>query len=326
MKKHILTRRVCMGLICTSLFFSGCYAHIGGSSKARFERAVELSAPLGAGGKLVAKTSFGSISVLAADTNQCRVSAKIHANARTQAEAEELAQKTKVLLRRKGNGLSISVDRPRLSRNRHVGVSLTIQVPRSTELDCTSSFGSIDIQHLYADIKAKTSFASITLYDVRGALDLRTSHGSIKGNQVAPTETRAKTSFANINLDYQEPEANRPSGEVNVETSHGSINVHNLTAQRLSAKSSFGSVKVSCSNRCTPDLAARVTTSHGGITFETPPAFAGSVEMSTSFGSLHTDLPVTVEGETGKHKLAGQIGDGSGRLQLHTRFGSITLR
>ena len=326
MKKHISIRKVCLGLICTSVFFSGCYVHIGGSSKARFEREVELSAPLEPGQKLVAKTSFGSISVLASDTDRCLVSAKIHANARTRAEAEELAQKTKVILKRKGDGLNISVDKPRLSRNRNVGVSLTIQVPKSTELDCTSSFGSIDIHHIYADIKAKTSFASITLDDVKGALDLQTSHGSIKGSRVVPAETKAKTSFANINLDYQEPGVEDPTGDVRVETSHGSIHAHNLTTQRLSAKTSFGSVMVSCSDRCASDLAARVTTSHGGITFETPLEFAGKVDMSTSFGSLRTDLPITVEGEAGKHKLAGQIGEGSGRLQLHTRFGSINLR
>jgi len=50
------------------------------------------------------------------------------------------------------------------------------------------------------------------------------------------------------------------------------------------------------------------------------------VEMSTSHGSLHTDLPITVKGESGKHKLTGQIGDGFGRLQLRTKFGSIKLR
>ena len=326
MKKHISRWFICVAAVGISLWLSGCYAKIGDSSKEKFEWDVELSAPMEAGTKLVAKTSFGSIRVLGSDTDQCRVSAKICANAPTQAEAEELAKKTKVLLKPSSHGLSISVDKPRLSRNRNVGVSLTIQVPRSSELDCRSSFGSIDIEHIDADIKADTSFASITLNDVKGVLDLTTSHGNIKGRQLTPADTSAKTSFANINLDYRDTETDNAMGVVRVETSHGSINIGKLAAERMSAKSSFGSIDISCSDACTPDVGPKVNTSHGGISFKSPPEFTGSVEMSTSFGSLNTDLPITVRGETGKHKLAGQIGDGSGRLQLRTKFGSIRLR
>ncbi len=326
MKKRTVSWLICVSAISISILFNGCYVRIGGSSKERFELEVELSAPLELGGKLLANTSFGSISVRGSDTDHCRVSAKICAKAPTQAEAEEIAKKTKVILESGSDGLAISVEKPRLSRNRNVGVSLIIQIPQSTELDCSSSFGSIDIEHINADIKAKTSFASITLNDVKGVLDLTTSHGSIKGRQVSPTDTYAKTSFANINLSYQDTGTANAMAAVRTETSHGGINIHNLAARQVSAKTSFGSVRIGCSDSCAPDVDANVRTSHGGITFKSPPEFAGSVEMSTSFGSLHTDLPITVQGETGKHKLIGQIGEGSGRLQLRTKFGSIELR
>jgi DUF4097 and DUF4098 domain-containing protein YvlB len=193
-------------------------------------------------------------------------------------------------------------------------------------LDCKSSFGSIDIEHIDADIKADTSFASISLNDVKGVLDLSTSHGSIKVRQLTPADTNAKTSFATINLSYRDSETGNAMGTVRVETSHASINIHGLAAERISAKSSFGSIAISCSDACTPAVDAKVNTSHGGITFKSPPEFSGSVAMSTSHGSLHTDLPIAVQGETGKHKLAGQIGDGPGRLQLRTKFGSIKPR
>lgn len=326
MKKSFSGWIICIGALVASSSHSGCYVNIGGSSKERFERQVELSSPLEPGRKLVAKTSFGSISVQASDTDQCRVSAKIRANARTQAEAEEIAMKTKVMLEPSREGLEISVDRPRLSRNKNVGVNLTILVPKSTELDCRSAFGSIDIRHISANIKAHTSFAAITVSDVKGALDLTTSHGNIKGSQVTPADTFAKTSFASINFAYEDGEAGAAAAKVRAETSHGSINIHNLTAQALYAKTSFGSVKIACSERSLADLEARVHTSHGGITFDAPPEFAGSVDMSNSFGTLDTELPITVQGETGKHKLSGQIGEGSGRLRLRTRFGSIRLR
>ena len=67
------------------------------------------------------------------------------------------------------------------------------------------------------------------------------------------------------------------------------------------------------------------TTSSGGITFAAPPGLSAVIEASTGDGSIHTNLPITVEGKVGK-SLTGTIGGGEGKVHLRTSDGSITIR
>ena len=47
------------------------------------------------------------------------------------------------------------------------------------------------------------------------------------------------------------------------------------------------------------------TTSDGGITFTAPPGLSAVIEASTGDGSIHTSLPITVEGKVGGKSLTG---------------------
>ena len=74
------------------------------------------------------------------------------------------------------------------------------------------------------------------------------------------------------------------------------------------------------------DINANVTTSYGIINFVTPPKFSGQVDLATSYGSIKTDLPITVTGELGKQRIKGTVGQGNGKLNLKTSFGSIRIK
>ena len=72
-------------------------------------------------------------------------------------------------------------------------------------------------------------------------------------------------------------------------------------------------------------MEAAVTTSDGSITFEGPPDLSALVDASVSDGSIHTSLPITVQGKVGK-SLRGTVGAGEGRVTVRTHDGSITIR
>ena len=57
-----------------------------------------------------------------------------------------------------------------------------------------------------------------------------------------------------------------------------------------------------------------------------PPNFAGDVAVETSFGSVKTELPITVKGDFGKTRFYGSIGQGKGKIDLKTSFGSIKIK
>ena len=112
----------------------------------------------------------------------------------------------------------------------------------------------------------------------------------------------------------------------NVSTSYGRITCKQITANDITAKSSSGSIEVVCSESTPEDVSASLVTSYGSIEFAGPADFAGQVDISTSYGSVRTDLPITISGEFSKKKLKGTVGEGSGKLYLHTSSGSIQIK
>lgn len=149
-------------------------------------------------------------------------------------------------------------------------------------------------------IECDTSFGSIDLSDLIGDIDVRTSFASVNAKNI--------------------------TGVVKLNTSYGQINGRNINSPEIKAHSSFGSIDIVCSDSTPADMIADVDTSYGSIDFTTASNFAGDVELSTSFGSIKTDLPITVKGDLGKEYIKGSVGSGSGRLSLKTSFGSIKVK
>jgi hypothetical protein len=227
------------------------------------------------------ETGFGSIKVVGGDVTDCRVKADISAQAPTDEEAKQLAEEVKIKITPLGKTLNIAVDKPKTRNNCCIGVSFDIIVPQKTNIECSTSYGSIKLRDLHADINARTSFASIESED---------THGSVK-----------------------------------LETSFGKIRCRNITSSDINAKSSFGEIDIACSPDTTPQVNADITTSYGDIDFKTPPGFVGQIDLETSFGSIKTDLPITVKGVISKDKIRGVIGEGDGKIRLETSFGSIKI-
>jgi hypothetical protein len=318
-----------LAIACLSLMWVGCCIRIHGGPQARAQRQDRLSSAMGPESSLTVKTDFGSITVNGADTNECRVTAEVTANAPTQEEAQQILDQVKDVLEPAAGGLSLRVDKPSLGSNRSVGASFTVTVPRKTALDCHTSFGSITMEDIAAAVKAHTSFASVTANRMTGPLRLTTSHGAIRCDQVTSDNIMAESSFGNIDLTCTTPEANGAgagTGSIDVRTSFGSITCRQLEAGRVIAHTSFGNVHMECLPSAPADMQIDGTTSHGSITCELPTGFAGQADMDTSFGEVRTERGILVQGRLAKDHLTGKIGDGKGRLRLKTEFGSITVR
>jgi len=319
MRTGLLTKVPLGCLLCLLTAILGCCINRGGCYEARYERTDKLQAPLIPGSTLIAETSFGSIKVTGADVTDCNVIATIRVKAPTEEEAAEIGEQVKVQLVPDGNTLTVRADKPRVKKNRSISVSFNITVPRQVNLECSTSYGSINLAHIMGDIKAKTSFASIDSEDIQGQVQLETSYGGITCRDVTSTSLNAKTSFSSINCENVQ-------GPAQLQTSYGSIKCRDLVSDNIIAKSSFGGIDIICSSSSSAEITADVVTSYGSIDFVTPPGFSGQVDLSTSYGSIKTDLPVEVTGEISKEKIQGTIGEGKGKLRLKTSFASIKIR
>lgn len=328
------------GSLALALFVcSSCIViHTGDWDGPRYERDVELAAPLAPGSSLSAETRDGSITVQGLETSDCKVLAKIVAHARTEERARELAEQVAVRLEPAGNGLKVVTEGPHTTGNTWYSVSLDVKAPVQTSLtlgtndgavhitgitgrvDARTSDGSIEAEALKGDVKLRTSDGNITGTRLEaGTLDLHTNDGSIKIADTSAKSCTAKTSDGNLTL------TDLRADSLDADTGDGAIRCQRIAAGRLDCHTSDGSIHIDCAQDApkAPNLTA--TTSSGGITFVAPPGLSAVIEASTGDGSIHTSLPIAVEGKIGK-SLRGKIGDGEGKIHLRTNDGSITIR
>lgn len=342
MKKGFTTRISLACLLALILFLASSCVYVHGcdgswSRLVKYERQVELSAALAPGSSLSARTSDGSIRIEGAATDECRLTATIVARAETEERAQELAEQIDVRLEPSASGLAVVIDKPTL-RNARYGVSLAGTVPTPTSLTLVTSDGSVHLANIEGAVDAKTSDGSIRADGIKGdtklktsdgsidcsriegeTLDLHTSDGRIKLADAATSTCTAQTSDGSIALTTVRSES------LDLRTSDGGIRCEEIRVARLSCRTSDGSVHIECAADSPRVMEATVTTSDGSITFAAPPGLSAVVDAAVSDGSIHTSLPITVQGKVGK-SLLGTVGAGEGRITLRTHDGSITIR
>ena len=342
MKKGIYAHLSLAGLLGLIVFAASSCVYVSGCGDcgfmAKYERQVELSAPLEPGSTFAAETRDGSITLEGIPGAECHLVATIRVRARSEERAMELGEQIQVRLEPEGRTLNLVIDKPSVIRNASYGVSLTGTVPVQTHLNLVTSDGSVHLANIEGQIDTKTSDGSIQAEQIKGdtrlktsdgriecarieagTLDLNTSDGSIKLEDVTSTSCSARTSDGSITLGSVHGE------NLALHTSDGGIRCRGIDASQLNCRTSDGSVHIEYTADAPGVIHATVTTSDGSITFAAPPGLSAVVEASTSDGSIHTNLPITIEGKVGK-SLNGTIGAGEGRLILKTHDGSITIK
>jgi DUF4097 and DUF4098 domain-containing protein YvlB len=301
MDKGLHARIALGGLLVLTAFLSTSCIYVGSHSEmARCEKEVPLSAPLQPGSSFSANTGDGYITVKGLDTTECRVLAKVVTHARTQEAAEELAEKINVRLEPSGDGLKVVIDRPVVITNASFGVSLDADMPAKTNLALETSDGGVDITNITGKVDAKTSDGSVKAEDINGDVRLRTSDGGVTVNDIR-------------------------GDNLELRTSDGSIRCRNVAAARMECHTSDGGIEIELAPEAPKAINLNATTSDGSITLIAPPGLSATIEASTSDGSIHTNLPITVQGKIGK-SLHGTVGAGEGKITLRTNDGSITIR
>jgi DUF4097 and DUF4098 domain-containing protein YvlB len=186
-----------------------------------------------------------------------------------------------------------------------------------------SSYGSVTCEEFSGgNLTLKSGSGRIVVSDATfGTCNADTSYGSVTGSNLKGNTITCHSSSGNINI------ANGDAPNMSLSTSYGRVKARQITTGNLSASSSSGSIDIVCAPACPPELKARVKSSYGSVTLAAPTGFAGRVTLSTRYGSVRTDLPVTVTGKIGdKKRIDGTIGVGTGLLHLETSSGSVTLR
>lgn len=293
MNKNYSIGLICGFCICSLFIVSSCDIQIGDWSQAKYERTVQQQAPLAAGSTLVAETTAGSISVAGADVTDCNVVATISARAPTEEEAQQIAEQVKLKLESAGQTLTVRAEKPHPKSNRSVSVSFKITVPKQTNAECTSSYGSIELANLDGSATGKTSSGSINVTNIQGSVELNTSYGSVTCRNVTGEGIKLKSSSGSLT-------AENIKGPVLLETSYGSVTCKDVSDGNIKLKSSSG--KITLSKASFGDCDAH--TSYGSIvtdemkgdsiklhsdsgSINVTTASAGTIGVSTSYGRIN---------------------------------------
>jgi DUF4097 and DUF4098 domain-containing protein YvlB len=144
----------------------------------------------------------------------------------------------------------------------------------------------------------KTSFGLVAAERVRGSLTVDNSHGGVQATGVA-AGVDVKTTFGPVVL-------RDVGGKVDVRNQNGAIEA------AVAASTSSGCQDVT------------LTTSFSPIQIQLPQA-GYTVAATTSFGKIHSDVPITQTGTLGEGRLSGTLAGGGCALQLTNSNGDIRI-
>ncbi len=223
--------------LCWLLTTGGCVI-----ATAKYERTVQLSAPLQKGSLFVAQTHNGSITVNGADVGECKVTATITARAVTEEEAQKLAEQTKVSLEPSGKKLTAKIEKPRLRSNQSISVNLDVTLPNRADLELTTHNGHVRITDISGKISGRTHNGDVTATQVSSSTKLQTHNGSVRCKEISG-DAQLKTHNGGVKAYYCK--AAPPVCNVSISTHNGSIELASPPAfsAQVEASTHNGSVR-----------------------------------------------------------------------------------
>jgi len=181
-------------------------------------------------------------------------------------------------------------------------VHVDVETPANLTLDARSSDGNLTATGLHGDLTIHTSDGSQELTGLSGNLKLHSSDGHLRVRDASGTL-----------------EARSSDGNQDIAGSFTSLQLH----------SSDGSITVELAEGSHLSSDSRIESSDGSVTVRLPKSFPAELAISASDGSIHSTLPLVVEGYDSKgnsgHNIRGKFNGGGPLLTIHTSDGSVHL-
>lgn len=271
------------------------------------EKALDRSFDVPPGGRLTVDIEGGSVVVTGSDAGKVVVHMRARGSERRLAKLDWSAE-------RDGEGVTIIGKRDGdwfdWSDDSHV--SVTVEVPRSYNLDLQTSGGNLEVKQLEGRAVGRTSGGRITVESVRGEVRMKTSGGSVKARDL---QGRVELSTSGGPI-----EASQIEGNLRAQTSGGGIRIEQ-TSGSLEARTSGGSINIDFAGR-NEGIVAK--TSGGSITLKLPSSTNATLNATASGGGVSSNLAM-VNSEVDSNSLRGTINGGGPEILARTSGGSITV-
>ena len=191
--------------------------------------------------------------------------------------------------------------------------------------------GNDDDSDLFIEVVEYPDGVTICAVHAKDKTPGRCHRGGVSSESTGWHQNRAK-----INFDVQVPRGVR----FNARTTNGSVLARNLasvveavttngdvdvsTSEWASATTTNGGVRVSMgSAKWSGELQVRST--NGSVDVTLPASAEFKLDAATTNGGIHTDFPLTVQGNYNSKELSGTVGSGGRELKVATTNGAIKL-
>ena len=261
----------------------------------------------------------GDVSITGAEVDTVQVKVVKTAYDSSQARADQEVKIIQYDIKQTGNNITFTYELPKsvnISNNVNT-VDFAITVPRQTSVDMSGNMGEVSITGLQGQVAVDNSFGDVTLEQIDGALEVKTSGGSVDVASVA-------AGAGNIDLysGFGTITGNQLSGaNVTAESDSGKLDVKNVRAtQEMQLTSDFGNVSFD------KGTAGKLTvsTKSGSIDI-TSVSVSDALAAINGFGDIHLE-----QVEAGSYDIQTDSGsilvDGAqGAVKAVTGFGNITI-
>ncbi|MGC2112667.1 MAG: DUF4097 family beta strand repeat-containing protein [Candidatus Korobacteraceae bacterium] len=279
-------------------------------SEATFDRTLSVSGAV----NLDLTTGSGDISVKTGASNQVIVHGRVHSNNWVFGDSGAVQQvESNPPIQQSGNSIRIGYNLAE-DVKRRVSIDYEVTVPVNTTLDAHSGSGNIEVAGVRSDAQAQTGSGDIRVRDLGGRVHLQTGSGNIRAeNSAAPFY--AHTGSGDIEAALSGP------GDVDVHTGSGTIQVRGIRGGILAHT---GSGNIEADGDVTGSWELHSGSGNIRLAFGSNSNF--NLDVHTGSGSIHSDLPITVQGSLGNRSLKGAVRGGGPNVQVSTGSGDIDIR
>ncbi len=214
---------------------------------------------------------------------------------------------------------------------RNVTIDYEIQVPKDTELDAGLASGGITVDQLRGPVKVTSASGYVHVYQIErdvqvsaasGAIDIRNIGGYVRSNSASGSieisdahgDVKASAASGSVRID-------RPSDRVDASSISGSVHI---TGANNDVKAHVISGPVTVTGNPSANRLWDLKSVSGSVEIQVPHSASFLLSAEATSGDIRTSIPVVIE-EHNKHSLRAHIGDSSGRVEVHTVSGEISV-
>ncbi len=217
--------------------------------------------------------------------------------------------------------------------SKDVSIDYTITVPVDAEIRATTGSGDLEINGLKGPANFTAGSGDIKASRIAGDVQITAGSGAVElseiGGQVQVTAGSGDITLDRIQGDIRLQtgsgalEVTDPGGKLEANTNSGDITIRGGAAD-IRTHTSSGDVSVA-GNPGANNYWDFHTVS-GDVVLQVPPAASFRLYARSSSGEIQAEVPVSMEGTSGKHEFRARIGDGKARVEVTSSSGDISLK